>query len=203
MLETDHPSSPVNVAPKVQLFISLSSLLKLLHIHTAQYCCFASSPLETRTGADDLFCLFDSIRLRWWRDGVLWFRWKRDGVSDSKLDESSLVGLSTQLRKRLSINSGSFVSPFARLLSATYRHSTDWASCCTWSKMHHLSLPWWTLFPHLWFDVNASLPSHNAKDDFTKALDRSKKRNASASQGHNVMRSIDLPAFFFMLRLRY
>ncbi|CAG7867646.1 unnamed protein product [Brassica rapa] len=42
--------------------------------------------------------------------GVL--RWKRDGVNDSKfdsLDDSSLVGLSTQLLKRLSINSGSFV----------------------------------------------------------------------------------------------
>ncbi|XP_048597954.1 peroxisome biogenesis protein 6-like [Brassica napus] len=42
--------------------------------------------------------------------GIL--RWKRDGVNDSKfdsLDESSLVGLSTQLLKRLSINSGSFV----------------------------------------------------------------------------------------------
>lgn len=42
--------------------------------------------------------------------GIL--RWHRDGetVSDAKLDDSSLVGLSTQLLKRLSINSGSLVS---------------------------------------------------------------------------------------------
>lgn len=47
--------------------------------------------------------------------GIL--RWHRDGenVSDSKLDsfdDSASVGLSTQLLKRLSINSGSLVSTY-------------------------------------------------------------------------------------------
>lgn len=46
--------------------------------------------------------------------GIL--RWRMDGenVSDAKLDsldDSALVGVSTQLLKRLSINSGSLVSP--------------------------------------------------------------------------------------------
>ncbi|KAJ4895188.1 Peroxisome biogenesis protein 6 [Raphanus sativus] len=39
--------------------------------------------------------------------GIL--RWQGEGVNGSDLDDSSLVGLSTQLLKRLSINSGSFV----------------------------------------------------------------------------------------------
>lgn len=41
--------------------------------------------------------------------GIL--RWHKDDAKLDSLDDSALVGLSTQLLKRLSINSGSLVSP--------------------------------------------------------------------------------------------
>lgn len=63
--------------------------------------------------------------------GIL--RCHRDGgnVSDVKLDsldDSALIGLSTQLLKRLSINSGSLVSPLS--CSVTDLHNRNWKNGC-------------------------------------------------------------------------
>lgn len=61
-----------------------------------------------------------SIRLS---AGILRCHSDGENVSDVKLDsldDSALIGLSTQLLKRLSINSGSLVSPYLVQSSLTY-----------------------------------------------------------------------------------